>query len=51
MKREIEIAILIVLAYVCVTAGLKIPDVNYKVFMFMMAGIFALALFRPKHLP
>ncbi len=51
MRREIEAAILIVITYICVIAGLKIDDVNYKVFLFLMAGMFALALFRPKRLP
>ena len=51
MKREIEIAILVVLVYICVATGLKIVDVNYKVFLFIMAGLFTLALFRPKRQP
>ena len=51
MRREIEAAVLIVFAYVCTIAGIKIGDLNYKVFLFLMAGMFALALFRPKHQP
>ncbi len=51
MRREIEAAVLIVFAYVCTIAGIKIEDLNYKVFLFLMAGMFALALFRPKHQP
>ncbi len=51
MRREIEAAILIVITYICVIGGLKIDDVNYKVFLFLMAGMFALALFRPRRLP
>ena len=51
MRREIEAAVLIVDANVCVTAGIKIDDLNYKVFLFLMAGMFALALFRPKRQP
>ncbi len=51
MRREIEIAILIVVTYICVTAGVKIDDSNYKVFLFLMAGMFFLAIFRPKRQP
>ncbi len=51
MKREIEAAILVVVTYICMAAGLKIDDANYKVFLFLMAGMFALALFRPRRLP
>jgi hypothetical protein len=51
MRREIEAAILVVISYICVAAGMKIDDANYKVFLFLMAGMFALALFRPRRLP
>ena len=51
MRREIEAAILVVVTYICVAAGIQINDVNYKVFLFLMAGMFALALFRPRRLP
>ncbi len=51
MRREIEAAILVVIAYICVAAGIQIDDINYKVFLFLMAGMFALALFRPRRLP
>ncbi|MFQ5691603.1 MAG: hypothetical protein ACE5IM_00970 [Nitrospinota bacterium] len=51
MRREIEAAILVVITYICVTIAIKIDDINYKVFLFLLAGMFALALFRPKRLP
>ena len=51
MRREIEIAILIAGIYICLAAGFKVADINYKLFLYMLSGIFALAIFRPKHLP
>ncbi|MBI2880581.1 MAG: hypothetical protein HYY21_03280 [Candidatus Tectomicrobia bacterium] len=51
MRREIEAAILVVVSYLCVTAGIRVDDINYKLFLFLLAGMFALALFRPRRLP
>lgn len=51
MRREIEIALLVVVTYICVVAGLKVADINYKLFLYLLAGMFALAIFRPKRIP
>ncbi len=50
-KREIEIVILALVGYICLFVGISLQDVNYKLFLFMMAGMFFLAIFRPKHSP
>ncbi len=50
-RQEIEGAILVACAFVSVFFGLKVGDLNYKLFLFLLAGVFALAIFRPKHSP
>ena len=50
-RREIEGAILVACAFMCVLFGLKVEDLNYKLFLFLLAGVFTLALFRPTRSP
>ncbi|MFQ5914390.1 MAG: hypothetical protein ACE5JS_14515 [Nitrospinota bacterium] len=51
MRREIEAGILVVVTYICVAAGIRVENINYKLLLFLLAAMFALALFRPKRLP
>lgn len=50
-RREIEGAILVACAFLSVLFGIKADDLNYKLFFFLLAAVFALALFRPTHSP
>ena len=50
-RQGIEGAILVACALVSVFFGLKVGDLNYKLFLFLLAGVLALAIFRPKHSP
>ncbi len=50
-RRELEIIILALVGYICLFLGISLKDVNYQLFLFLMAGMFFLAIFRPKHSP
>lgn len=48
MRREIEILCLLFVGYVCFMAGLRLDDVGFKVFSYILSAMFVLAIFRPK---
>lgn len=50
-KREVEIMVLALVGFVCLFVGMSLENVNYQLFLFLMAGMFFLAIFRPKHFP
>ena len=51
MQREFEILILLFLGFVCFFLGLRMEDIGFQVFFYILAGVFALAIFRPKESP
>jgi len=51
MRREIEILCLLFLGYLCVMLGLRVEDVGFRVFFYILSGMFFLAIFRPKESP
>ena len=51
MRREIEILCLIFIGYVCLMLGLRMGDLGFQVFFYILAAMFALAIFRPKESP
>jgi len=51
MRREIEILCLIFLGYGCVILGLRLDDIGFRVFFYILSGVFFLSIFRPKELP
>ena len=51
MRREIEILCLLFLGYVCLMLGLRLGDIGFQVFFYILAGMFVLAIFRPKESP
>ncbi len=51
MRREIEILCLLFLGYVCLMLGLRMGDIGLQVFFYILAGMFVLAIFRPKESP
>jgi hypothetical protein len=51
MRREIEILCLIFLGYVCLMLGLRMGDIGFRVFFYILSGMFVLAVFRPKESP
>ncbi len=51
MRREIEILCLIFIGYVCLMMGLRMEDIGLRVFFYILSGVFALAIFRPKVSP
>lgn len=50
-KRILEIAIYLVISFVLLLIGLRLDDINYSLFFYMMSALFFLAIFRPKVLP
>jgi|TARA_B100000315_G_C14538119_1_gene569473 hypothetical protein len=51
MRREIEILILVFLGYMCLMLGLRMEDIGFRVFFYILSGMFVLAIFRPKVQP
>ncbi|MFQ5894301.1 MAG: hypothetical protein ACE5JJ_00580 [Nitrospinota bacterium] len=51
MRREIEILCLLFGGYVCLMAGFRVSDFGLQIFLYLMAAMFFLAIFRPKQAP
>ena len=51
MQREIEILCLVFLGGVCLALGYRMEDFGFEVFFYILAGMFVLAIFRPKESP
>jgi hypothetical protein len=48
MQRETEILCLLFIGYVCFFLGFRMEDIGFQMFFYILAGMFALAIFRPK---
>jgi hypothetical protein len=51
MRREIEILSLICVGYVFLMLGVRAEDIGFQTFFYILSGMFALAIFRPKVSP
>jgi hypothetical protein len=51
MRREIEILCLVFIGYICVVLGLRMDDIGFRTFFYILSGVFILAIFRPKESP
>lgn len=46
--RKLEIGANVLIGLTCLILGLIVSNGNYKLFLFLMAAMFVLAIFRPR---